>query len=132
MIRRKHKKGFTLVEMLAGMVILAVCIIPISALFFMNLILLDKAWDLTSAMAQAETVMEDIRNLPYSQIINENGKVVNFLRPFGSGIVTVDNSNPDLLKVTLKVQYKDSRTDQYVGTLGGYPVTLQTYIAKRY
>jgi len=126
------KKGFTMTEILAATIIIGVCIFPIMTLFFMNLILLDKAWDLTNVVTYTEDEVEALRNLSFDNIINSNGNIFNTVSPVGDGFITVDDSNPDLLKISVSVRWQDSRTGQYVGPEGTYPIVLETFVARRY
>ena len=133
---KSKKKGVTLIEILVAMVVIGVVIIPIAALFSMNLVLLDKAWDLTRVMAQTENKMEEISGLPFAAIMQHNGETFQFTGITGSGVIDIGNSPspnaPTLLRIRISVRWKDSRSGQDVGTGQNFPIVLETFLAKRY
>lgn len=127
-----NKKALTLVELLAATVILGVVIIPIASLFLMNLVLIDRSRELTQVMAVAENQIEQIRNLPYEQILAQVNQIqaFNFAQPAGTGQIVVRNwplpNSDNLLRISVSMQWTGSRTGQTIG-----PVVMETFLARR-
>lgn len=97
------KKGFTLVEALLATVIIAVALCGIMAAYVGCFGLLTTSKNVNIATNYAQGLMEQIRNTPFPQITSftYNPTVPNM--PQNSIVVYVDDTNPELLKVTISV-----------------------------
>ena len=115
-------KGFTLIEILIALVILAVSIVFIVGLFANALVASVDAENTTIAMNLAQGRMEEIRNLDFdTEIVNEAKAVVSGFAGFQRE-VAVTEPETDLKQVTVTVYwaYKDDELT----------VPLVTYISK--
>lgn len=103
-----RKKGLTLAETMVAVAILAFALCGILATFVssMGLVVLSKNIGIATNAAQA--VMEEIRSVPFNQIIPQYDGLqftVNNL-PQSLGAVSVDDTNPELLNVTVSVCWR--------------------------
>jgi len=105
-LRIKNKvRGFTLVEALvaAGILVFAICAILVT--YISCFILISTSKNVNIATNAAFGLIEEIRSTPFTQISNDyNG--LNFTLndiPQSMGVVYVDDTNPELLEVTVSV-----------------------------
>jgi prepilin-type N-terminal cleavage/methylation domain-containing protein len=109
------EKGFTMMEVMLAVAItaLALCGILLTYLTCFNLIRTSR--NVSVATSAAQGLMDEIRNASFPLIVssyNNRHFVVNNM-PSNSGVVYVDNTNPELLKVTISVSWKQG--DKVVG-----------------
>ncbi len=152
---RAGVKGFTLLETLITAGILMVTVVGLMELFAYCAQLSEMAGNLTSALSEAQDKMEEIRNHTYADIATDYvsggspGNTFNLTQLTGKGVIYVDASNTDLLKIEIDVSWRNNRTDRVVGEdldLDGIidtgedvdsdgkldsPVKLITYIAEK-
>lgn len=105
----KSNKGFALPEMLLAALIasFALCGILLTYIACMNMVKSSK--NVSIATSAAQGVIEDVRNTPFPQIVanyNQMAFVVNGI-PSSRGIVYVDDTNPELLLVTVSVCWRE-------------------------
>lgn len=146
--------GFTFVELLLAVSILAVIVVGIQEMFIMASVLGDVSSNTSIAIIEARNKIEEIRNTPFDDIVTnyslagDPGKTFNAVNIQGKGVVTIDDTDPLLLKVTVDVSFlcKNNRKigedknldgileggedDNGNGKLDSV-ATLTTYIAKR-
>ena len=108
------KKGFTLVEVLIAAGILAIVLVGLLQTFIQCSLLASMAGNLTSAVAQAQNKMEEIRNHNYDLITTDYAPVgtppantFNVSPLDGKGVIYIDSSNANLLKITIDVCWKE-------------------------
>lgn len=105
----RSKKGFALPEMLLAAVIaaFAICGILLTYITCMNTIKTSK--NVSIATGAAQGLIEAIRSTPFPQIITNYDRLaftVNNI-PSSRGIVYVDDTNPELLLVTVSVCWRE-------------------------
>jgi len=101
----RSKKGFALPEILLAVLIaaFALCGILLTYIACMDMVKVSK--NVSIATSAAQGLIEEIRNTPFPQIVTNYdhlGFIVNGL-PANRGIVYVDDTNPELLLVTVSV-----------------------------
>jgi len=104
-MRLISQKGVTLVEMLLAAVILSFAVCGILALYVNCFGLVSISKNTSIAANTSQGLMEEIRNTPFPQIV-DNYNNVNFTvntMPSNRGVVYVDDTDPELLRVTISV-----------------------------
>jgi prepilin-type N-terminal cleavage/methylation domain-containing protein len=69
----KEDHGFTLVEILIGMTILTIALLAIAAMFPMAYMTVHESGKTTMTLTAARQMLEDVRSVPFDEIINLNG-----------------------------------------------------------
>ena len=108
MKRRVSEKGFTLVEVMLAVAIAAVALCGILATYAACFTLIRTSKNASIATSAAQGLLDEIRNTSFPLIkstYNGTNFTVNNM-PLNRGIVYVDDSNPELLKVTISVCWK--------------------------
>ena len=103
------KSGFTLLELMIGAAVLIVALVGLIAAYIGCFTLNEGARNLTIAINGTQAEMERIRNLSFDQIDDQNGtnfEIDGLDSSESEGIVEVDSSNPDLLKVAVTVSWR--------------------------
>jgi prepilin-type N-terminal cleavage/methylation domain-containing protein len=112
-------RGFTLVEIVVAVAILAFALCSILATYVTCFVLMATSKNINIATNAAMGVMEEIRTAPFTQLDqvglpcdwvgHYHGCTFNVAGlPLGAGIIAVDNTNPDLLNVTVAVTWNQS------------------------
>ncbi len=125
-------RGFTLVEVMISVGVLAFVIVGLLQLFVYCATLADAAGNTTLAVNEAQTKMEEIRNHNFDSIAADYasggtpGNTFTLSSPSGTGTITVSQvgGSSQLLQIQIGVnwQNKDGRSAS---------TTLISYIAKR-
>ena len=108
MERRLSERGFTLVEVMLAVAIAAVALCGILATYAACFTLIRTSKTASIATSAAQGLLDEIRNTSFPLIkstYNGTNFTVNNM-PLNRGIVYVDDSNPELLKVTISVCWK--------------------------
>ena len=118
MMRRRITKGFTLIETIIALVVLAVGLVAVLSLFPVGFNSAMRAADLTKAAVVAQWKMEDIKRIGYP-VTAEASTAYPYDNKF-SYTVTVADINPpgNLQQVTVTVSW------------GSYNEDFVTYITK--
>lgn len=133
-------KGFTLIEVLVAVGILVIILAGLLLSYTSCFILNETTRNLTFAMNAAQNVLEEIREHTFSRIYRDYNRrtfEVPQIPPGNSrGLVEVDNSNPDLLRITITVCWRQSGGriiggDRNLNPLSSSPVRLVTLMASR-
>jgi len=107
----RSKKGFTLPEILLAAVIasFALCGILLTYITCLDTVKLSK--NVSIATSAAQGLIEDIRSTPFPQIITNYDQLIFTVNniPSSRGIVYVDDTNPELLLVTVSVCWKQGK-----------------------
>jgi prepilin-type N-terminal cleavage/methylation domain-containing protein len=102
------KRGFSLIEVLLAVAIMVIALCGILALYTSSIVLTTTSKNVAIATSAAQGLMEQARTDSFNRIITDyNGLkfTVNDI-PNSMGVVYVDNTNPELLKVTISVCWK--------------------------
>ena len=114
-LRRSNLNGFSLIELMVAVVILAMTIFGIFLAFSTGFQGMADARDRTVATNYAQEKMEDIKNKSFGEITNESLDYITGQTKFKRE-VTVDASIADLKKVTTTVSWKNRKNvDKEVG-----------------
>lgn len=107
MIQQSHK-GFTLLELMLAAAVLIVAISGLVAAFVGCYALNETARNLTFATMGAQQKLEEIREHNFYNIYSDyNGTTFGVTGiAEAKGRVDIDNTNPDLLKITVTVCWK--------------------------
>ena len=105
------RKALTLVEVALGAAILTVVLLSIISVYIKCIELVSASKSMTFAVNEAQAKMEGIRDHNYYLIYadyNNGTFTVPGIAPGGNkGVIYVDNSDPDLLKVTISVCWRE-------------------------
>jgi prepilin-type N-terminal cleavage/methylation domain-containing protein len=96
--RLRHEAGFTLIEVLLTAVMLAIISAPISAILSQGAVIAKMARERTGADQLAQTQIESLRSIPYTQVGIANGN------PAGSLAASTSTTLPSGEAVTLAWQ----------------------------
>lgn len=107
-LKRKNKeKGFTLVEVLVTIVVVAVALMALLSVFIYGFNLLSRMKQTAVATQCAQEELENIRNLTYDEILALGPSFTNdslTLLENNSGVRTIEDSvGPDIKKLTISV-----------------------------
>ena len=143
----KKSSGFTLMELMIAVVILMVALTGLIATYVSCFDLNETARNLNYAMIAAQEKIEEIRNANFNDIMGYNNATfqISDFYPVGTspiasgdskGLVTVVQVNPNLLKVTIKVCWKQRGGrviggDSNLNPNDNSPAQLVTLIAER-
>lgn len=131
-LKMKNKKGgFTLVELVIAMGILAFVLMTFMALFIYTSVAGKIAGNKTLAVAAAQNKIEEIRNQTFDNIAtmySSAGTPGNTFTPAhlnGVGTVSIDSSTADIVTIQVSVSW----TDKYNRAMPA--ITLITMLSKR-
>jgi prepilin-type N-terminal cleavage/methylation domain-containing protein len=106
--KKRSDRGFTLIEIMLVAGILAFVLCAILAAYISCSVLVATSKNLNIATNAALGLMEEIRTSSFTRIYDEyNG--LNFILndiPSSRGVVYVDDTNPELLEVTISVCWR--------------------------
>ncbi len=122
--RRSNLNGFTMIELMVAVAILAMAILGILQAYSVSFMGMADARDRTVATNYAQEKMEEIRNKHFEDIINEDPIDISGTKFEREVTVTedVDGSIADLKKVTTTVSWDDRNG------IPKYEVILETLI----
>ena len=124
---RQNQGGYTLVEVMISALILAVVIVGIMQLYIYTSVLAELAGDKITALNEAQSKMDEIRNTNFSSISTTYPSGTTFSLPSqltGNGTITLDASNSDLYGVTITVTWTNQKGR-------GSTITLISKVAKK-
>ncbi|MDP1853591.1 MAG: type II secretion system protein [Candidatus Omnitrophota bacterium] len=136
----RKKKAFTLIEVVIAMGIMAVAFLGLVAAYISGFDLAETAKNTTYALNAAQKKIEEIRDYNFFDISNDydntNFTIDGISAGNSNGLVEIDNTNPDLLVVTVAAcwRQKGGRIiggDAALNPLSTSPARLVTYIADR-
>jgi prepilin-type N-terminal cleavage/methylation domain-containing protein len=107
-LKRPFNEGFTLVEILLAIGILAFALCSILALYSACLVLTSTSKNINIATNGVLALTEEIRSTPFTQIINDYQDLIFMVNdiPSSRGHVYIDDTNPELLSVTVSVCWR--------------------------
>lgn len=111
-------KSFTLVELMIAAAILIIVLCGILATYVSCMELISISKNLSFAVNSAQCKIEEIRDYSFSKIYNDYNRqtftVSEIIAGNSKGVVYIDNSTADLLKVTVSVCWKQ-RGNRIIG-----------------
>ena len=103
------QQGLTLVELMIAAVIMVTAFTGVLLTYIKCVELSELSKNSSIALSAAKNQLENIKNTPFANIfVNYNQVSFNPTGLTGKGVSYVDNSNPDLLKVTISVSWRQS------------------------
>lgn len=105
--QRSNLKGFSLIELMVAVVILSIALIGIFLAFSNAWMGMANARDRTVATNYAREEMEDIKNIDFDLITNENLGVAELIEGKFNRVVTVIDESSNLKKITTRVFWED-------------------------
>ena len=128
------KKALSYTEILVAVCILSVVLAGMMEMFLTFEVLGDVTSKTQSALAEAQSKMEEIESTNYSSIVTSYspggspGNTFSLHSLPGMGSISIDNSVIGLLKVGISVKYT-ARNNRVIGASNS-PVSITTYIAR--
>jgi hypothetical protein len=104
----RAKKGFALAEVLLATAIAAFAVCGILLMYIAAMDLIRTSKNASIATSAAQGLIEEIRNAPFPQIVTDYNRLkfsVNGI-PSSSGIVYVEDTDPEFLLVTISVCWR--------------------------
>lgn len=138
--RSLRRKGFTLIELMIAAGVLVIVLGGLLLTYISCFALNETSRNLTFAINSAQDKLEEIRDYTFSRIYDDyNGhtfEVPGIASGDSKGLVEVDNSNPDLLKITITVCWRQGGGriiggDSSLNPLPSSPCKLVTLMASR-
>lgn len=121
--------GFTLIESLIGVAMVAIMAVAIVGLFASNLITLNLGQKRATGLALANEKMEFLRDLPYDSLATQNGPIYPAGNLLDSETVTRNNAT---YRVETLIRYVDDPFDGDLdGSIAGKPQDLYPYDYKQ-
>ena len=105
--RRSNLSGFSLIELMVAVIILAIALIGIFLAFNSGWMGMADARDRTVATNYAQAILEDIKNTPFEKIHSESTSQIDDTK-FSRNINSI-NINPNVKEVTAQVTWKNWR-----------------------
>ncbi len=119
MRRMRNARGFSIVELLVAITIIAIGVLAVAGLMPLARRSTIQSGDVTRAIEYAQQKMEELKNLEYEEVISGSDSTGIFRR---SWIVDEDIPMEDMKRITTKVTWITGSQDT---------VELVTYIGKR-
>lgn len=107
-LKRPYNRGFSLAEILLAVAILAFALCGLLAMYSTCFVLMATSKNINIATNAAQGLIEEMRSSSFMRIIDDyNGLnfIVNDI-PSSMGVVYVDDTDPELLQVTISVCWK--------------------------
>ena len=130
-IRMRGRRGYSLLEVLIGMVILAIALASAFAMSVANARLMERNQNISAASSLAEEKLEELRNLAFANIVTGSDGPLNALgQPDTAGIYTrswtVSAGAPGYASADLKTvvvavrwnQWGEAQTFTLTGVIG--------------
>jgi prepilin-type N-terminal cleavage/methylation domain-containing protein len=111
--KKLSKKGFSLIELMIAVVILAIAVLGIFMAFSSGWMGMANARDRTVATNYAREAMEDVKNMDFEMVTNENLGTAESVGAKFTRVITVNTENGNLKKIDTKVFWTNQQ-DQYV------------------
>ena len=152
--KKNNQSAFSLVEVLLAASILVVAIFVLIELFTYCSPLANSAGNMGIAINEAQKILEEIKNTNFDSIATNYasggtpGNTFNISQPTGKGVIYLDTSNADLIRVDVVICWQNANgrvigEDKDLDGLASVsedvngngqvdsPVTLSSFIARR-
>ena len=106
--QRSNLKGFSLIELMVAVIILAIAVLGIFLAFSSGWMGMANARDRTVATNYAREAMENVKNMDFEKIITTTKSVTDANKKYRVD-VNVSSENPNLKKVLTVVSWKDRK-----------------------
>ncbi|MBU3912428.1 MAG: prepilin-type N-terminal cleavage/methylation domain-containing protein [Candidatus Omnitrophica bacterium] len=114
-LRKKLSKraGFTLMELVIAIGILALVLVGLLQVFVCCLSLSELAGNSTIAISKAQGKLEEIRNHSFNSIVvdysqgESPGNIFDLTQLNGKGVIYIDDTNPELLEIEIVVSWQE-------------------------
>lgn len=112
-MKKNKNDGFTLVELIITASILAIVIGGLVRLFMFTSVLGEIAGNKTTAISEAQTKLEEIRNHDFQQISTDYaaggtpGNIFNLTLLDGKGAIYIASTTPELLTIKIAISWKN-------------------------
>jgi len=109
--KKRSVQGFSIMELMVGIVILSVIIVEILQVFIFCSHLTESSKFVTRATGEAQAMLEDIRNRNFSTLCGDfacggnQGNVFDLTQLPGRGFIYLDNSVADMLEVEIVTNF---------------------------
>ena len=104
----KENKGFTLAELMIAAVIFVLTFVGILLSYTRSMDISEMSRNSSTAVAAVKTRMEQIKNTSFSQVFSTyNNTMFQITGLTGIGVSYVDNTNPDLLEITISFCWQE-------------------------
>jgi prepilin-type N-terminal cleavage/methylation domain-containing protein len=127
--QRSNLKGFSLIELMVAVVILSIALIGIFLAFSSGWMGMANARDRTVATNYAREEMEDIKNMEFELITNENLGVAEIIEGKFNRVVTIVDEHSNLKNIKTKV-FWTNRQGQYVNVETSMYINITIYNPK--
>lgn len=111
--KKLSKKGFTLIELMVAVIILAIAVLGIFLAFSNTWMGMANARDRTVATNYAREAMEDVKNMDFEIVTNENLGMAESVGAKFTRVITVNTESDNLKKIDTRV-YWTNRQGQIV------------------
>lgn len=126
-MQRSH--GFTLLESLVGVAIVAIMAVAVVSVFSANIVTMNLSQSRATGLALANEKMEYLRDLPYDSLATQHGAIYPAGTIADSETVTRNNAS---YRVETLIRYIDDPFDGNIdGTIAGKPKDLYPYDYKQ-
>ena len=104
----RAKKGFVLPEVLLATIIAAFAVCGLLLMYIAAMDSIKTSKNASIATSAAQGLIEEIRNTPFPDIVTDYNQLIFSVNniPFSSGIVYIDDANPEFLLVTVSVCWR--------------------------
>ena len=102
-----NKKGFTLIEVLAGLIILAIGILAIAVMQITSTKGSHFSSNVTQATVFAQDKLEELKNLSYANLITGQDQVTVSGTTFSRQFNVVEDAGNSMKTITVTVQWTD-------------------------
>ncbi|MDP2921412.1 MAG: type II secretion system protein [Candidatus Omnitrophota bacterium] len=114
----KKKAGFTLLELMIGVCVLIVALVGLLSVFAHMISLNENSSKLTLGVAACQAKLEEMRNSTFSILYttynNTSFNPSGFATGEAKGAISINNSNPNLLQVSVNVSWR-TRSNRVIG-----------------
>lgn len=111
--KKYHLKGFFLIEIMIVIAVLVIVLVGYLQLSIVCFGLAETTKNITIAISEIQSQLDQIRNYNYSNIVSDYsqggspGDIFSLSQLDGVGIISLNNSNPELLEVEITACWQE-------------------------